>query len=81
MCLQHSASSNSTSLPERMCEESIYPSYDVRMGQASTSLIGSLGRCCQKVPAASEMGFSYSVYAVLFDWGWEKEEKGIDCAF
>lgn len=55
--LQHNASSNSIIiiLPEQMCKDSIYSLYNMKMKHISISLIRNLGRCCQKVHAASEM--------------------------
>lgn len=72
----HKASSNNIIiiLPEQMCKASIYLLYNMKMEQVSISLIGSLGRCCQKEAPLLRCNFSIAD-TVLFDWGWKKEKE------
>lgn len=63
-----------------MCEDSVYSLYSMKMERVSISLIGNLGRCCRQVVLLLRCDFSIAD-TVLFDCGWEKEKKGVDCAF
>ena len=58
-----------------MWEDSVYSLYNMKMQRASISLIRNLGRYCQKVVLLLRCDFSIAD-SVLFDWGWEKREKG-----
>lgn len=63
-----------------MCEDSVYSLYNMKMERVSISLIRNLGRYCQKVVPFLRCDFSIAD-SLLFDWGWEKEKKGVDLCF
>ena len=67
--------------PEQMCEDSVYSLYSMKMERVSISLIGNLGRCCQKVVLLLRCDISIADTVLLTGGGKKRKRELIVLSF